>query len=49
LFKLTAALRDAIIPHDDDSLLLKNMVTFVLVSGGSYVVGFLATNISQLF
>lgn len=48
LFRLTAALRDAIIPHDDDSVLLKNLVTLVVFSGASYLLGFIATSISQV-
>jgi hypothetical protein len=47
LFKMTAVLRDAVIPHDDDATLFKNLMTMVLAGGASYLLGFLATSISQ--
>lgn len=36
---MTAALRDAVIPHDDDRLLVKNLVTMALGAVVSYVIG----------
>ena len=48
LFQMTAALRDALIPHDDDSLLFRNLVTMAIVTGASYLLGFIATTISQI-
>lgn len=44
---MTAVLRDAVIPHDDDATLFKNLMTMVLAGGASYLLGFLATSISQ--
>lgn len=41
MFELTAALRDALIPHDDDGLLGRNLVTMGLSAGALWGIGFL--------
>jgi len=40
LFKTTAWLRDAIIPHDDDALLRRNLITLALGIGAAWLVGY---------
>ena len=41
LFELTSSLRDALIPHDDDAKLGRNLLTMVVGSGVLWGVGFL--------
>jgi hypothetical protein len=40
LFRTTAQLRDAIIPHDDDALLRRNLITLALGVGSAWLIGF---------
>lgn len=40
LFRTTAQLRDAIIPHNDDALLRRNLITLALGVGAAWLVGF---------
>ncbi len=42
MFELTAALRDALIPHDNDALLARNLVTMGLGAAVAWGLGFLA-------
>lgn len=48
LFKMTAALRDALIPHDDDSLLFRNLITLGIGAGIAYIFGLLSVNFSKM-
>jgi hypothetical protein len=40
MFELTASLRDALIPHDDDALLGRNLVTMSLGAAALWGIGF---------
>jgi hypothetical protein len=41
MFELTASLRDALIPHDDDALLGRNLATMSLGAAALWGIGFL--------
>ena len=47
LFKSTAWLRDAVIPHDDDALLRRNLLTMILGAGCAWLVGFAVQVLAQ--
>jgi hypothetical protein len=47
LFKLTASLRDAVIPHDDDTLLFRNLFTMGVGLGISYLLGFAIVSVAH--
>lgn len=47
LFTLTAILRDAIIPHDNDPLLLKNLITIGIAVAALWGGGFLAVQLAD--
>ena len=47
LFKSTAWLRDAVIPHDDDALLCRNLLTMALGVGFAWLVGFAVQLLAQ--
>ena len=48
LFVLTATLRDAVVPHDDDGLLGRNAVTMAVGGAALWGIGFVAVELAKV-